>query len=80
MEPPDHYATSSNGRNGPDSADYRQETARMIKEGRYRDAMAREIRDVRHAAGSVSNDLRKYNKAIREMLNYARRNNQLPDK
>jgi hypothetical protein len=52
----------------------------MIREGRYRDAMAREIRDVRRAAREVSNDQTKYNEAIQEMLDYARRSGQLGER
>jgi RHS repeat-associated protein len=78
MDPSDHHATSSNGRHGSEAARYRAETAQMISEGRYRDAMAREIRDVRRAAREVSNDPRKYNEAIQEMLEYSRRTGQLP--
>ena len=78
MDPLDHFATSSNGRHGESSRIWRDETAQMIREGRYRDAMAREIRDVRRAAKKVSSDPRKYNEAIQEMLEYARRTGQLP--
>jgi hypothetical protein len=39
--------------------------------------MAREIRDVRRAADNISGDHRKYNEAIREMLDYARQSGQL---
>ena len=78
MDPPDHHATSSNGRHGTEGARYRAETARMIREGRYRDAMAREILDVRQAAEEASNDATKYNEAIQEMLDYARRCGLLP--
>ena len=41
-------------------------------------AMAREILDVRRAAKEVSNDPTKYNEAIQEMLDYAKRSGQLP--
>jgi hypothetical protein len=78
MDPLDHFATSSNGRHGESSRIWRDETAQMIREGRYRDAMAREIRDVRRAAKKVSSDPRKYNEAIQEMLEFARRTGQLP--
>ncbi|MFN9371898.1 MAG: polymorphic toxin-type HINT domain-containing protein [Planctomycetaceae bacterium] len=80
MDPSDHHATSSNGRHGTAAARYRAKTAEMIANGRYRDAMAREIRDVRRAASVVSGDVTKYNQAIREMLEYARRSGQLPGK
>jgi hypothetical protein len=80
MDPSDHHATSSNGRPGAAAARYRAKTAEMIADGRYRDAMAREIRDVRRAASVVSGDITKYNQAIREMLEYARRSGRLPGK
>ena len=54
------------------------ETADMISQGRYRDAMAREIRDVRRAAREVSGNQTKYNQAIRDMMGYAGRSGQLP--
>lgn len=78
MEPRDHHATRSNGRHGAAGARYRAETARLIREGRYRDAVAREVRDVRRAADEVSNDPRKYNQALREALEYGRQSGQIP--
>jgi hypothetical protein len=80
MDPIDHHATLSNGRHGAAGARFRAETARMIREGRYRDAMSREISDVRRAANEVSNNPRKYTGAIQEMLDYARESGQLPGK
>ena len=78
MDPHDHHLTSSNGRNGRAGQRYRQETADMIAHGRYRDAMAREIRDVRRAAREGSGTLTKYNEHISEMLEYAKKSGQLP--
>ena len=78
MDPNDHAATSSNGNKGRASANYRDETAELIKAGRYRDAMAREIRDVRRAAAERSGNGKKYNEATQEMLDYARSSGQLP--
>jgi len=80
MDPQDHAATSSNGRNGLEGKKYRAETAKMIKDRRYRDAMAREIKDVRRAAHEVSGDRTKYNTHIQEMLDYAKESGQLPPK
>ena len=77
MDPLDHKATSSWG-SGRAATRYRAQTAKMIQEGHYRDAMAREIRDVRRVAREVSGHARKYNEAIREMLRYARSTSQLP--
>ncbi|WP_160167328.1 hypothetical protein [Rhodopirellula sp. SWK7] len=44
-----------------------------MNQGKVREAMATEIRDVRRAALEGSGDLRKYNSALKEMLEYARR-------
>jgi hypothetical protein len=78
MDPADHALTSSNGRNGRAGAMYRAQTANMLNQGRYRDAMAREIWDVRQAAAQGSGDSTKYNEAIGEMLDYTRSSGQLP--
>jgi len=77
MDPKDHKETSSYGRKGKT---YREETARMIAEGRHRDAMAREVRDIRNAAYKVSGNRKKYNRCIKEMLEYAKRMGHLPPK
>jgi len=79
MDPLDHRATSSHG-GGRAAATYRAESAQMIRDGRYRDAMTREIRNVRNAAQRASGDLRKYTSAVRKMLDYARSSGQLPQK
>ncbi len=50
----------------------------MIGQGRHLDAMARDIRDARRAAQEGSGNGRKYNDAIREMLEYAKGTGQLP--
>jgi hypothetical protein len=65
MEQAEHALTSSYG-NSAAAQVYRQEIGQLIKEGRWRDAMAQEIRDVRAVAGS------KYNEAIQQMLDYGR--------
>lgn len=70
MDPPDHHVTSSNGRM-EGSMDYRAAIADLIASGRWRDAMAAEIRDVRRVAREAG-DPQKYNEAIREMLDYFR--------
>lgn len=79
MDPVDHRATSSYG-GGRAAAQYRAQNAQMIQNGQYRDAMAREVRDVRRAASEVSGDRTKYNQALQEMLDYARSSGQLPSK
>ena len=45
---------------------HREELAALIRQGRWRDVLAIEIRDARRVAAS------KYNAAIREMLEYAK--------
>ena len=41
----------------------------MIKSGNWRGAMAKEIKDIRRVAKDIG-DPRKYNEAIKEMLDY----------
>ncbi|WP_447895922.1 hypothetical protein [Vreelandella sp. GE22] len=74
MDPMDHRATSSHGIQGLSGAEYRAEVGHLIQEGRVRDAMALEIRDVRRAAYEVSGSRVKYNRAVQEMLEYSRNN------
>ncbi len=64
MDRPDHYQTSSWGTKG---RAYRAQLKELIKTGRMRGAMARDIMDVKRLFGS------KYNQAIQEMLEYARK-------
>jgi RHS repeat-associated protein len=66
MDPGDHRLTSSHGSQGLAGAQYRSELADLVKQGRWRDAMAKEIRDVRSLFGT------KYNEAIKQMLEYAK--------
>lgn len=72
MDPHDHHLTSSNGRNGRASVIYQQKIADMIKAGNMRGAMAEEIRDARRASLKGSGSRSKYNKGIRQMLDYAK--------
>ena len=65
MDAADHALTASYGNSARAQA-YREEIGSLVEQGRFRDAMAREIRDVRSLAGS------KYNEAIRAMLDYAK--------
>jgi hypothetical protein len=70
MDKADHKKTSSYG--GGDEADtYRREIKNMIDGGDMRKAMATEIYDVRRVAKEVGNP-RKYNGAMRQMMEYAR--------
>ena len=65
MDTADHACTASYGNSARAQA-YREEIGSLVEQGRFRDAMAREIRDIRSLAGS------KYNEAIRAMLDYAK--------
>jgi hypothetical protein len=77
MDRADHLLTSSHGsRSG--SAAYRSHIEDLLNQGKVREAMAIEIRDVRRAAFEGSGDMRKYNNAMREMLEYARRIGYVP--
>lgn len=69
MKPSDHTLTSSHGHQGADGAAYRAELSKLIAEGKWRDAMAKEVRDIRNVAREQG-DSRKYNEAIAEMLEY----------
>ncbi|GEM_PF-3904801 len=42
--------------------------------------MAKEIKDVRRVSKIVSGDTRKYNKDIKQMLDYAKKSKKLPPK
>ena len=66
MEPEDHIQTASHGTQGTEGAIYREQIKNLIKQGSVRQAMAREIGDVRRIAGRL------YNQAIREMVEYAK--------
>ncbi|WP_257386585.1 RHS repeat domain-containing protein [Tahibacter caeni] len=72
MDPADHHETTSNGRQGLRGERYRMGLKAKIDQGRMRDAMATEVRDVRRAAQVVSNNMKKYNQAMQEMLDYAK--------
>ena len=69
MDPTDHKGTSSHGHQGADGALYRSEIESLLKDGRWRDAMAQEIKDIRRVARETG-DPKKYNEAIKEMLEY----------
>ena len=68
MDPEDHKVTSSNG-SSRDAVQYRQLIERLLKDGKWRDAMAMEIKDVRDIAKEAG-DPKKYNEAMQEMLEY----------
>ncbi|MFC1783308.1 RHS repeat domain-containing protein [Planctomycetota bacterium] len=69
MDRLDHKNTRSYGY-GSEAIEYREALSELIGEGDFRDAMAMDILDVRRVAREGGNP-RKYNEAIREMLNYA---------
>ncbi|WP_322091690.1 hypothetical protein [Paraburkholderia bannensis] len=80
MDPTDHHKTSSNGRNGTEGEEYREMIESLLKEGKWREAMAIEIQDIREIAKAIG-DPRKYNEAMLEMLEYFKcleKNNLLP--
>lgn len=68
MDPTDHARTSSNGQM-PGSIDYREAISELISDGKWRDAMTTEIKDVRRVAREAG-DARKYNEAMLEMMEY----------
>ncbi len=74
MERHDHLKTSSHG-SRVGSGVYRAQIADLLSQGNRRKAMAKEIQDVRRAAQEGSGNQRKYNNAVREMLQYARESN-----
>jgi RHS repeat-associated protein len=65
MEKTDHQKTGSYGSSSVAAA-YREESKALIDAGKMRDAMAKEILDVKNVTGS------KYNEAIQQMLDYAK--------
>jgi uncharacterized Zn-binding protein involved in type VI secretion len=69
MDPPDHRETLSNGSQGREGAVFRDATAQLLAQGRWRDAMVKEMLDVRRVAQEMG-DARKYNEAMLEMLEY----------
>ncbi|MBJ9900197.1 hypothetical protein [Burkholderia cenocepacia] len=80
MDPDDHAMTSSNGQNGRAGKAYRSMIGDLLRDGKWREAMLKEILDVRRLASEI-NDGRKYNEAMLEMLEYFKcleRNGLLP--
>ena len=68
MEPKDHAKTSSNGQMAG-SVEYREALEELISQGKWREAMAMEVRDLRRVAREAG-DPKKYNEALLEMLEY----------
>jgi len=69
MDPFDHKETQSNGQGGSAARSYRKMLENLLKEGKWRTAMAKEILDVRQISRETGNS-RKYNEAMLEMLEY----------
>jgi hypothetical protein len=69
MDPNDHAQTSSNGQNGRAGLLYRTMIENLLNDGKWREAMLKEILDVRRVASAID-DPRKYNEAMLEMLEY----------
>jgi hypothetical protein len=76
MTPADHARTMSNGKM-QGSGEYREMIGDMISGGDMRGAMATEIRDVRRVAREAG-DPRRYNGAMREMMDYSRGQGYIP--
>ncbi|WP_288065536.1 hypothetical protein [Herbaspirillum sp.] len=68
MAPGDHSKTASNGQM-PGSIAYRNAIESLLSQGKWRDAMAIEIRDVRKVAKGAG-ETKRYNEAMLEMLEY----------
>jgi hypothetical protein len=71
VDPKVHEETSSYG-SGRDAVEYREEIADLLDQGKWRDAMAKEIKDLRSASKEVNGDATRYNEGVREMLEYAK--------
>ena len=69
MDPADHKETSSNGNQGNEGKKYRDGIKEKISKGKWRDAMATEVKDARRVARESGNP-KKYNEAIKESLAY----------
>lgn len=65
MSKGDHEKTKSYGRGGS-AREYQKNQRRLIEQGRYREAMENDIKDIRDNFGG------KYDDAIEQALDYAR--------
>jgi hypothetical protein len=59
-----------NGPRAPWSIEYREKIADLLKQGKWREAMTEEIKDIRRVARDTAKEPRKYNEASLEMLEY----------
>jgi hypothetical protein len=69
MDPQDHQLTSSHGTQGLAGQQYRSKIQALIDSGKWREAMATEILDIRELQRALG-DPKKYNEAMLEMLEY----------
>lgn len=67
--PSDHLLTSSHGQQGAAGARYRAQIGALLQQGKWREALKKEVADLRRVAKSVG-DPKKYNQAIKEMMEY----------
>jgi hypothetical protein len=77
MLPDDHARTLSNGKM-QGSGEHLEMIGDMISRGDMRGVMAMEIRDVRRIARDAG-DPRRYNQAMREMMDYSRSQGYIPN-
>jgi hypothetical protein len=70
MEPADHAKTMSNGNKGLKGIEFRRQQRDLINNGKFEEALKREIDDVKRIARE-SGDPKKYDEAIEEMKKYA---------
>ena len=68
MDAADHKLTTSNG-SSREAVQYREVLEGLLREGKWREVMAIEIKDIRQIARDIG-DHRKYNEATLEMLEY----------
>jgi hypothetical protein len=69
MHPDDHKMTSSNGNKGKKGIRYRADIGDLLKKGQWREAMLKEIVDIRKISKNIGYP-KKYNEAMLEMLEY----------
>lgn len=69
MDPLDHGKTQSNGQGGNAARRYRKMLEQLIKDGKWRNAMAKEIKDIRRLSRELG-EPKKYNEALSELLAY----------
>lgn len=73
VKPKTHQETSSHG-NTPDAIEYREDISELLDQGKWRDAMATEVKDLRRASKVVEGNATNYNEGIKQKLKYAKEN------